>query len=324
VIGPDSQSEVLDEWSGAEAACARIRDRIPGFQSSAAELAELRRRETELPLARPWGIDLPNPPESPPESSWECLRRQFLRWLFQPPYHSGEEILEADTKRRIRTLMAIEAALPADCDYAALIGPACVVLELELARLLKAPTFLLGSHLADVLDQVGRSNQAELLRKWQNGELPPTMGLLAIVLTALEKAVDLSPNGIPNRCGVDTDSPALKEAVELPWHEILLGSFTPAYLGLLRSGKLSLLLDRVRKEYRNPACHGLRTFDRREYTALVWLLLARGRFRSWFRRGPATLETGLLDLHLLEQWRQDRAAREWRPRQPETDPAPSS
>jgi hypothetical protein len=75
---------------------------------------------------------------------------------------------------------------------------------------------------------------------------------------------------------------------------------TSHYTSLLRSRQLSTLLERVRTQFRNPACHGTRTFDLGDYTTLMRLLLTRDQFRTWYRRGPAELDAGILDLHLLE------------------------
>jgi hypothetical protein len=289
VIGPDTALDITDEDAGAGKFRAFLGLKEETVWPHAVpddweHVCRAGKRPERAETSSFWAasspqVDLPPPPLAP-EPWRRRLVRRLLRLLFRPPYHSGEEILGEAARRRVRTLLRVEAALPADADYAALIAPACVALEHELSTLLLAAGCRGEVDLVDVLHRAGRANQAELLRKWQSGYLPMTIGIQVIILTALEKTVgpgtgDSRPNFM----------------------------FTPRYAELLCSGRLSSLLDRVRTDYRNPACHGTRTFGREEYAAFARLLLTRDRLRTWYRRGPTALDTGLLDLHLLEWYR---------------------
>jgi hypothetical protein len=213
------------------------------------------------------------------------LLRAAYRRAVGVVYHSGSEVVaavETDTARRVWSLMAVERALPGGADYGVAVAPACVCLELVIGEVLQPIDRSHAEPLVGALNDAGRPRQADLLRKWFEGELPMTMGLQVTLLAAIERAH--------------------ARVKKILWAGGI--GMSPRYLTLLRSGRLPAALERVRTEYRNPACHGTRTFDRSEYTALAQLLLTRDRFRAWYRRGPAELDTGLLDLHLLEcRWR---------------------
>jgi hypothetical protein len=204
-------------------------------------------------------------------------------------HHSGSEVVAALKERnmaaRINSLLAVEKALAGEADYGVVIAPACVVLELVVGQLLGSVGDRTSGQLVDALAAAGRKSQAKLLEKWIVGQLPMTMGLQVTLLAAIEKAL-AGPSGID-------------VAQEF--------GGTNHYRMLLTLGRLPMLLELVRTEYRNPACHGARTFDQAEYAEFARLLLTRSGFREWYRRGPAEIDAGLLDLHLLE-WR-NRVAR---------------
>jgi hypothetical protein len=320
--GPTAAEEILEEWQAVERLGRRLNDPLwqlkPQFALGEPDTG-LSRSDADMALSDEEVVAEEEPPTRrggpPPEMSeedtsdrtdhyrrlsprfWElagAFYAQTLRPLLRAAYrrawgiryYSGAEIVAAvagNTAHRVRSLMAVERALPTEADYGVVIAPACVCLELILGELLRPMNRTRAKSLSRALDGAGRSRQAELLRKWADGGLPMTMGLQVTLLAALEKA-------------------------EATLQDLVAADLQTShqYLGLVRSGRLAALLERVRTEYRNPACHGTRTFDRSEYTALARLLLTRDRFRAWYRRGPAELDAGLLDLHLLE-WRQRRA-----------------
>jgi hypothetical protein len=91
-----------------------------------------------------------------------------------------------------------------------------------------------------------------------------------------------------------------------PVLEFLDTRFAPGYRALLISKKLGQNLDVVRKEFRNPACHGTRIFGRDPYTQFARRVIANDCFLDWDARGPSPqppgAELGLLHHH-LEQTR---------------------
>jgi hypothetical protein len=321
--GPTTAEEILEEWQGLEELGRRLDDPLwrPGPQL----VLEDRRRDAERPRDPAVALDIADEEEAatPPPAALPAPRRRreddytdevprrrraprlgrsvatffghtlpaLLRAAYRRAlgiaHHTGAEVvadITDDTGRRLRSLMAVEGALPGGADYGVVIAPACVCLELVLGELLRPINRVHAGQLAGALDRAGRSRQAELLRKWADGGLPMTMGLQVTLLAALEKA-----------------DAHLQQLV------VVFGlGIGRQYLELVRSGRLAGLLERVRTDYRNPACHGSRTFDRAEYTALARLLLTRDRFRAWYRRGPVELDAGLLDLHLVK-WRERRA-----------------
>jgi hypothetical protein len=63
--------------------------------------------------------------------------------------------------------------------------------------------------------------------------------------------------------------------------ELTARLFSEPFIQLLRGKELSQALNQVRDQYRNPAAHGVRTFNVREYEAFGRLVVARARFRAW-------------------------------------------
>lgn len=209
------------------------------------------------------------------------LGRWAYRKAMRVEYHSGEEILAEVDRRKLLSLMAIERALPHGADFGMAVGSACVVLELAIGELINSTRHAVRPlNLAAALEDIGRAKQAELLLRWADGRLPMTMGLQVTFLAALEKL------------GFQGQEHFANNYLQVE----------PGYLALLRSGRLTTDLERIRTQYRNPACHGSRAFDRAEYIELAQLLLTRVLFRSWYRRGPAKPNTGLLDVHLVAKY----------------------
>jgi hypothetical protein len=303
--GPAAAEEILDEWGAIEQLSRRLNDplwqlepqflqgppsRAPDPSSNyAASEGPLRAKLVPVPAPqRSWLQRLGDLAGASYQQTLGSLFRTVYRRAVGVTYHSGADVLaalSADTARRLQSLIAVERALHRGVDYSVVIAPACVCLELVLGELLRPINRIRARSLAGALDRTGWPRQAELLRKWADGGLPMTMGLQVTILAALEKADAWLQDFVAIR-DLKTTGP---------------------YLEIVRSGKLAALLEQVRTNYRNPACHGTRTFDRAEYAALARLLLTRDSFRAWYRRGPALLDTGLLDLHLLV-WRQRQAS----------------
>ena len=95
----------------------------------------------------------------------------------------------ADTQQRYRTLLRVEAGMLEDDDYGALIGPGCYILEGEVRRLLTAPARAVAADLVATLAEQCGPQQAEVLRRWQQGTTPATLGVMALVLLALRKGL---------------------------------------------------------------------------------------------------------------------------------------
>lgn len=292
-LGPSDAEEILEEWRSAGQLAQRLRDplwqpahrflpRPSKWASESAVVTAPASAKSSPPPRKRLGARLYELAAAFYQGVIRPVGRAASRRAFGVVYHSGAEVVataNVDTARRLRALMAVEMSLPKDADYGIVIAPACVVLELILGELLRPIEQSRSDTLAWVLEQAGRARQAELLRKWAAGRLPMTMGLQVTLLAALEKAAVSTSVRFECVHGLRT---------------------TRRYLDLVRSGTLAAILERVRTEYRNPACHGTRTFGRVEYAAFVQLLLTRDRFRSWYRRGPVELDVGFLDMHLLE------------------------
>jgi hypothetical protein len=171
-----------------------------------------------------------------------------------------------DTEQRLVTLLHLERSLRAEHDHGALVVWASQLVESVLVRLLAEPLRPRADHLIQAL-RVHRKDAgaAEALARWSAGQMPTTLGTLVNILLALRRAAEL-------------DLTELRQVVA-QW-------FTPRYLELLRGSDLARALNQVRDRYRNPAAHGLRTFDAPEYEAFAQLVVARARFAAWDLWGP--------------------------------------
>jgi hypothetical protein len=172
----------------------------------------------------------------------------------------------AATQRRYAGLLTLEPHFPEAGDYGQLIAPCSLLLEEETAKGLAEPARALGAHLCEALaSRDGETRHVELLKKWVSGQLPTTLGTIATILLALRRGL---------------------ERADEPISTFLARRFRPDYIERIRTNSLAKLLDRIRNEFRNPACHGMRTFQRSEYGAFLHLLLGRERILRWDIEGP--------------------------------------
>jgi Domain of unknown function (DUF4384) len=199
---------------------------------------------------------------------------------------SGRRLIQrcaVDTKRRYRTLLGFEPTFPPQDDHAFLIVPACWILEAELHRGVTGPAREIAPALVSALAASKKSRkQAEVLSAWANETIPPTLGVTSLVLLALRRGCQ-------------------QESLEV--EGFLRDSFQPPYATVLRSKTPGQELNRIRESFRNPACHGLKTFGAEEYGAFLELLLGARRWAEWDAVGsapePLQAGRGLLVQYLL-------------------------
>jgi hypothetical protein len=176
----------------------------------------------------------------------------------------------SETRTRYRTLLCLEAAFSPDNDHGFLIAPACVMLESELTRMLVEPARTVAADLVHALHDSGKYvKQAAVLDKWVKREIPTTIGIGVLVLLALRKCQEQQ---------VGTVTAFLDSVAPIP------------FVRALSSNKLSLCLDTIRSQFRNPACHGTTVFDAAAYSRFVELMVHNRRFQSWDVEGQMATE----------------------------------
>jgi hypothetical protein len=181
---------------------------------------------------------------------------------------------------RYETILYFERRWGDRTDYEWLIGPACWVLESELARLLAAPARAVVPDLLAALDHAGDAGPARLLEKWVKTGIT-TMGVECLLLLALRRGCE---QGLPSVLG------------------LLAEQFEPSYTGLLQDKRLGHCLDVVCGRFRNKACHGESAFGAGLYEEFAHLVVANRRFLDWHSDGPAPNppppDAGILHHHL--------------------------
>lgn len=217
-------------------------------------------------------FDLEGPKRSTTETPVLSQARRFVRSVridAQEALKPGRELVKAcgqTTLRRFETLLHVERYFHSEGDYGYLIGPACQILESELDRLLASPAREIATDLAEALRRADpRTRQALVLEKWAAREIPTTIGTEWLILFSLRR-------GLEHRVG----------RIE----EFLDDMYRPRFSRLLASKLLDSCLDAIRSDYRNPACHGLRTFSADDYAKFVRLMVGQERFDIWADRGP--------------------------------------
>src|SRR4051812_14265077 len=95
----------------------------------------------------------------------------------------------ADTQKRYRTLLRVEAGMIDDDDYGTLIAPGCYLPEGEVRRLLTDPARVVAADLVAALAKHCGPQPAEVLRRWQQGTAPATLGVMSLILLALRKGL---------------------------------------------------------------------------------------------------------------------------------------
>ena len=121
------------------------------------------------------------------------LRRRSAETLTSAPGPAAEPAGNAlvgccgeGARRRWQTLLLFEGQAVGDIDHGFLIGPACQLLESELAWLLVEPARTVAPDLVAALsDAGGHAKQADLLGRWGRGDCPTTLGVGSLVLAPL-------------------------------------------------------------------------------------------------------------------------------------------
>jgi hypothetical protein len=183
------------------------------------------------------------------------------------------------TRNRYRTLLHHEGFAASDDDHAILIVPACAILEGELRRLLANPALPIADELFAALAPHPGSVPFSALDDWRRGR-PPMLYTLVLLLAALRR-------------GLGQGRPAV--------HDFVAEHFRPEFVALARGPHLTDDLDRVRREFRNPASHAEKVFGPGDYERFARLLVAANRLGDWDRDGPdvPTAEgSGVLHHHL--------------------------
>jgi hypothetical protein len=186
------------------------------------------------------------------------------------------------TQLRYETLLYHEETFPAAQDHAILIAYASQILESELDRVLAMPALRIADGLIEALSKEKKDrSQAANLERWAEGRSPTMIGTISLLLLALRRG-----------CEHEVESVL----------EFLDSRFAPPYRALLTSKQLGRCLDTVRNEFRNPACHGTKTFSREPYTEFVRRVIANERFGTWDAQGPNPRppgpDLGILHHHL--------------------------
>lgn len=182
----------------------------------------------------------------------------------------------AANRGRYKTMLHVEKGFPEDGDYGMLIIPACQILESELNARLLEPALPISGEMARVLRDAGDAKQAAILDKWGARELPATIGTACIVLLAIHRALERQDDGV---C------------------RFVLYEYRWAYRRCLRKNRLCGALNKLRNEFRNPACHGTAEFDAGRYGEFVDLLVTCPRFNT-FDSAVVESDDGLLVAHL--------------------------
>jgi hypothetical protein len=184
----------------------------------------------------------------------------------------GDELISCrpmDVRTRYRTVLRLESGFSTDLDHGCLIAAACQILENELSQLLIEPARAVGGALVRALDDAGQVKQAEILQGWADRRVPTTIGIASLVLLALRRAVE----GADREIG-----------------DFLVDRFRPDFLPADQPVAWGGTLDRVRESFRNPACHGLRTFGPSDYDRFARLIVGRDRLMSWASAGALVKE----------------------------------
>jgi hypothetical protein len=204
-----------------------------------------------------------------------------LRGLRSVPAQAGSLLMAAcgeQTRRRYQTLLYFEEKVSAEDDHGFLIAAACSVLEAALDRVLTLPARGIADALVAALH--AEEGPARILEDWIAGK-PAPIGTQTIILLALRRGCEQGSE---------------------PVCSFLADHFQPRYQSLLLSKKLGRCLDRIRQQFRNPACHGTTAFDAPAYEQFARLAVVRRRFTEWdvAGAGPAEPEAdcGVLHHHL--------------------------
>jgi hypothetical protein len=111
--------------------------------------------------------------------------------------------------------------------------------------------------------------------------MPTTIGMQSLILLALRRGCERENGQVCKFLG---------------------DRFSSRYTRLLVDKKLDVCLNKIRDQFRNPACHGLATFTSQQYQDFAILTVAHSRFAFWNAKGadPNALDSGVLHHHLAE------------------------
>jgi hypothetical protein len=167
----------------------------------------------------------------------------------------------ADAEQRLLTLLHLEQSLQPEHDHGVLIAFSSQLVESVLVRLVADQLRPRAARLVEVLQVHPKdARAAEVVARWSSGQMSTTLGTIINLLLALRRAEELNLADV---------------------HECSARLFSERFIQLLRGKELAQTLNQVRDQYRNPAAHGLRAFNAREYEAFGRLVVARARFRAW-------------------------------------------
>ncbi len=194
----------------------------------------------------------------------------------------GRRLIEScpdETRSRYRTLLHHEDFAAGDDDHGILIFPACAVLEGELRRLLAAPALAIAGELFAAYAPRPDSVPSSTLDDWRQRR-PPTMYTHVLLLEALRRGLWQGRTAV---------------------RDFVARHFRPEFAALARGPHLAACLDRVRRDFRNPAGHAERVFGPDDYGRFARLLVAADRLRDWDQDGPRAPTpdgSGVLHHHL--------------------------
>jgi hypothetical protein len=155
------------------------------------------------------------------------------------------------------------------------------MVESEVARLLAEPAKEIGAIMLKHLERKKKERPYKYLKSWLEERIPIVMGVVSCIFMALRFAVNQGD----------------KKAIEFI-HQY----FRDGYLSLLSANKFGGSLNNIKNNFRNPVCHGIKTYGPREYQAFVRLAVGTTSMRKWDRWGPenvpSILENAFFHNHL--------------------------
>jgi len=216
-----------------------------------------------------------------------------------PPGKTLSRHCTLQSRKTLDNILWMEDLIEDPRDHNPLVIFGSLVLERELKHKIGDPARRLGCVLLEAGGERLTPKQTAAFERWLDGKLPTTLGTVELVLFALSQGL---AQGVP-------------EVLHL-----LERRFDQEYARLLKEGGLLQCLSSVRTRYRNPAAHGLRTFQSSEYGDFCRLIVGCGRFQEWYGSGPVTAKpeagTALLHhqlAHLKRKGTRDDLAEEAKP-----------
>jgi hypothetical protein len=187
-----------------------------------------------------------------------------------------------ETGARVAGLVRLEGDRNGNDDHTPLVVIGCIALERELVRLVVEPAREVAGALIERVAEGLRPGQVEILRHWQSGLVPATLGTVEMVLFALRRGL----------------TQPVPEVVRF-----VAGRFHDPYDVLLRANGFGRAAGALRNDFRNKAFHGLKpSFTAEEYGLFCRLVVGNSTFGAWAAAGPQPdppePDHGLLHHHL--------------------------